>query len=140
MRKQPGTSNVTQFPQRLAPFPRRTLAPIPGQLTCLVLIRHSETPRALLVSDSGDPLRAVWIPKSVLVIEKGERGDFLVATFPKLIADRKNLHPRWIDHASCWSETQLRHLADAESLAARTRNRLRKHRDPLPYPGRNAFA
>jgi hypothetical protein len=140
MRKPAETSNVTQFPQRQGSFPRRTLAPIPGQLTCLVLIRHSETARALLVSDNGDPFRSVWIPKSVLVIEKGERGDFLVATFPKLIAERKNLHPRFIDHSSGWTEAQLKHLCEAESLAARNRNRLRKHRDPLPYPGRNAFA
>jgi hypothetical protein len=140
MRKPSESSNVVTLPSRPASFPRRQLAPIPGNLTCLVLIKHSETEKALRVSDNGDELQAVWIPKSMVILEPGERGNILVVTLLKVIADQKRLYPRIIDHTSGWTEAQLRALSEAESLAARNRNRLRNRRDPLPFPGRNAFA
>lgn len=90
-------SNVVAFPPRAASrpnsYPRRTLAPIPGNLTCLVLIKHAETEKALLVSDNGDPSKARWVPKSMLMIEPGDRGEFIVATMPKLIAEQRGLYP-----------------------------------------------
>lgn len=142
--RNPSDPNVLKFPPRASTralsFPRRALAPIPGNLTCLVLIRHFETPTALLVSDDGDAAKAVWLPKSMLILEPGDRGEFIVATLPKIIAERKRLYPRSIDHASEWGELRLRLLVEAQSLAARNRNRLRNFRDPLPFPGRNMFA
>jgi hypothetical protein len=144
MRKPSESTNVLAFPprasSRASSYPRRTLAPIPGNMTCLVLIKHYETPKALLVSDDGDEARAVWLPRSMLILEPGDRGEFIVATLPKLIAERKRLTPRAIDHRSEWGELRLRLLVEAQSLAARNRNRLRNYRSPLPYPGRNAFA
>jgi len=144
MRKPSESTNIVRFPPRASgralSFPRRALAPIPGNLTCLVLIKHHETDKALKVSDDGDASKAVWLPRSMLIIEPGDRGEFIVATLPKLIADRKRLYPRSIDHRSEWGEARLRLLVEAQSLAARNRNRLRSYRDPLPFPGRNAFA
>lgn len=141
--RNPSETNILRFPPRASTralsFPRRALAPIPGNLTCLVLIRRYETPRAILVSDDGDEAKAVWLPKSMLILEPGDR-EFIVATLPRIIAERKRLYPRSIDHRSEWGELRLRLLVEAQSLAARNRNRLRNFRDPLPFPGRNAFA
>jgi hypothetical protein len=143
MRKSLESSNVVTFPPRASSralsFPRRTLAPIPGSMTCLVLVKHGETEKALLVSDNGDESKAVWCPKAMLIVEKSDSGIFIVATLPKSVAEQKRLYPRWIDR-DAFTVAQLRNLSEAESLAARNRNRLRNYRDPLPYPGRNAFA
>jgi hypothetical protein len=140
MRNPSKSADIVRFPARPSvSYPRRTLAPIPGNMTCLVLIKHGETAKALLVSDNGDQSRARWCPKSMLIIEPGDRGKFLVATMPKLIAEQRSFYPRPIDREA-FTETQLRLLCEAESLAARNRNRLRNHQGSLPYPGRNAFA
>lgn len=136
------SSNVTPFPhQPRAAFPRRQLAPIPGELTCLVLIKHGETLKALKVSDCGIEAKAVWIPKAWLIIDVRSSEKFLVATLSKVVANHKRLLPRFIDHASGWSEDELKALAEAESLAARNRNRLRNYQPPMGWhSGRNVFA
>ena len=143
MRNPSKSSNVPSRPQveRTASYPRRTLAPIPGNLTCLVLVRHMATAKAVKVSDNGDPSKAVWCPRSMLILDPVERGIFLVATLPKFVAEQNDLHPRFIDAEKLGlTIAQAVQLAEAESLAARKRNQLRNHRDPLSYPGRNAFA
>lgn len=148
MRKSPESNNVTSFPTRSKgmvlpanPAARRSLAPIPGAMTCLVLIKHMATQRALKVSDNGDEAKAVWCPRSMLMLDPVERGIFLVATLPKFVADQNHLFPRFIDAEKLgFTIAQAAQLAEAESLAAKKRNQLRLYRDPLPYPGRNAFA
>lgn len=144
MRKSPAPSssgNVTAFPSRPNSYPRRSLAPIPGNMTCLVLIKHMATEKALKLSDNGDASKAAWCPKSMLIIDPKDRGIFIVATLPKFVAEQNDLHPRWIDvEARGFTPEQIVQLGEAQSLAARKRNQLRNHRDPLPYPGRNAFA
>ena len=146
MRNPSKSSNISDFParpqvERTASYPRRTLAPIPGNLTCLVLIRHMASQKAVKVSDNGDQSKAVWCPRSMLMLDPADRGIFLVATLPKFVAEKNNLHPRFIDAEKLGLTIQQAvQLAEAESLAARKRNQLRKYRDPLPFPGRNAFA
>jgi len=141
MRNPSESSSVSDQPTRPASFPRRLLAPIPGNLTCLVLIKHMATEKAVKVSDNGDQSKAVWCARSMLILDPVERGIFLVATLPKLVAQKNNLHPRFIDAEKLgFTPEQVEQLAEAESLAARKRNQLRNYRDPLPFPGRNAFA
>jgi hypothetical protein len=141
MRKSPAPSTVLPFPAPPArSFGRRPIAPIFGHLTCLVLVKHHETEKALFVSDDGDPIGAVWVPKAMLVIEPGDRGRFIVATVSKTFAEQKRLYPRFIDRARFCIE-EIASLEAAESLAARKRNRLRNYREPMGWSGgRNVFA
>ena len=138
-------SNVVRLPQRPSSFPRRSLAPIPGNMTCLVLVKHGETDNELLVSDGGSmSTKAEWVPKSMLILDPAAPGKtFLVATLMKNVADQKRLSPyAFIDPQSClWNEQQLSELEAAKSLAARNRNRLRNHHGAtLGHFGRNQFA
>lgn len=136
----PSKSSDVTFPHAPASFARRAIASNPmAHVTCLVLVKHHETEKALLVSDNGDAVGAVWVPKSMLWLDQADRGRFIVATMSKGFAEQKRLYPRFIDPARFLAE-EIASLREAEGLAARTRNRLRGHRDPLPYPGRNAFA
>lgn len=145
MRK-PQPSNVLTFPPRASgralSFPRRTLAPIPGPMTCLVLVKHGETEKALLVSDHGEGMKAVWFPKSMLIIDPASKGTFLVATMAKHFAEQKGLSPfAFLDPESgIWSAQQVEEMNAAKVLAARNRNRLRNYREPMGYMGRNYFA
>lgn len=139
MRKPSQSADVVTVAPRQASYGRRPLAPLFGHLTCLVLVKHGETEKALLVSDDGDAVGAVWVPKVVLIIEPGERGRFIIATISKAITAQKRLDCRFIDPARFLAE-EITVLQEAKMLAARSRNRLRGHRDALPYPGRNAFA
>lgn len=131
-------SSVIPYNQVRA-YPRRPIGSVWAGLTCLVLFRHQENAEALLVSDDGDPVGAVWVPKAMLTIDGTDRGRFLVVTLPRNLAAQKRLSLRLLD----WSrfapgEAEL--LAEAVASATRTRNRLLGHRQPLPFPGRNAFA
>jgi len=120
-------------------YGRRTLTPTLSAVTCLALCVHHETEKALLVSDCADQVRAVWCPKSLLSLDPNLSGEFIVATMAKRLAEQKNLHPRAIDTEG-WLESRIVALSDAQGRAARKRNQYRNHHEPLPYPGRNAFA
>jgi len=139
MRTSPSTSTVTPFRSGPVSFGRRPLASYAGHLTCIALVRHQETDKALLVSDCGSAIGAVWVPKAMLVIDKADRGRFIVATMSQAFANQKRLMPRTID-PSKFTADEARDLQDAVMVAARTRLRLRNFREPLAYPGRNAFA
>lgn len=117
---------------------RRLTASLPA-VTCLALCVHHQTEKALLVSDCADQARAVWCPKSLLSLDPNVSGEFIVATMAKRLAEQKNLHPRAIDTEG-WIESRIIALSDAQGRAARKRNQYRNHQQPLPYPGRNAFA
>ena len=120
-------------------YGRRKITPTRADVTCLALCVHHETEKALLVSDCADQARAVWCPKSLLSIDPSVRGEFIVATISKRLAEQKNLWPRAIDTEG-WIESSVIALSDAQGRAARKHNLYRNHHEPLPYPGRNAFA
>jgi hypothetical protein len=139
MRTAPSTSTIVPFPSASRSFGRRPLKSYFGQLTCLVLVRHAETEKALFVSDDGDKVGAVWVPRALLSIDGINRGPFLVATMSQQFATQKHLQVRFIDPQKHLAhEAEL--LAEAISVAARTRLRLRGSQQPLPFPGRNAWA
>jgi hypothetical protein len=52
-----------------------------------------ETDKAILVTDTGDPSDAVWLPKSQIEVqeEDPERGDTITVTLPEWLAEDKGL-------------------------------------------------
>lgn len=119
-----------QSPGRPSTFyRRRPLSPSFPGLTCLALVVHHETPKALLVSDTGDRARAVWIPKSMVAIEPPQQLCFIVATMSKGFAEQKRLATRFIDPAQ-FAEGDLRFLHDAERRAAEKRRQYRGQHSP----------
>lgn len=121
-------------------YPRRPLKSFAGSLTCLVLVKHQETDKALFVSDDASPVGAIWIPKALISIDRADRGRFLVATMSQAFARQKRLTSRFIDSTTLTAE-EAAQLADAVGTAARARNRLRNHHQPMGWSGgRNVFA
>lgn len=134
------TSTVVPFsPPLPRAFPRRPLAAFAGHVTCLMLVRHDETATELLVSDDGDAVGAVWLPKALLSIDRTDRGRFVVVTLSQRIAHQHHLSTPIIDRARFTAEERA-DLEDAITAAARARKRLGGREEPLPFPGRNAFA
>jgi len=120
---------------------RRAVMPTSPSMTALVLCLHRETPKALLVSDCADQSKAVWVPKVMVTIEapSSERG-ILVATMSKAFAERKDLHPRFID-PSLFNQATREVLNRAVARAASKRNSYRGHRSPhARHDSQNQFA
>jgi hypothetical protein len=133
-------STTVIYLSRSASFGRRPLAPMLPQVTCLALCVHDDSrAKALLISDNADPARAVWCPRSLLSLDPCVRGDFVVATMSKRLAEQKGLWPRAVDTEG-WLESRIIALRDAEGRAARKRNQLRAQREAAPRLGQNAFA
>lgn len=141
MRTSPSTSTVTPFRSGPVSFGRRPLASYAGHLTCICLMVHqtSADGAQLFVSDNADVISAIWVDKAMLSIDPKDRGPFIVATMSQAFANQKRLMPRTID-PSKYTADEARDLQDAVMVAARTRLRLRNFREPLAYPGRNAWA
>lgn len=140
MRNQIFSSNVARFPSSPRPFGRRQLRTADLGLTCLALMVHDRTERALLVSDNGDVASAKWCPRVTLSIEPCDAPyGFIVATMASSFAQQKGLWPRFVDRTG-WSEDRCAALACVERLAAEKRLQYRGFKQPLPFPGRNAFA
>src|ERR1700732_2483373 len=127
MRKPLESSNIVRLSPGPRPYERRRIVPALGHLTCLALVKHRETEKAVLVSDNDDESSAVWLPKALLIIEPCTSGDFIVATMSRAFADQKGLYPRWIDYSD-WSLERIEQLQQATSLAARKRNLHRNYR------------
>lgn len=119
---------------------RRQVTPSSPGVTCLVLVRHGETAKAVLVSDCGIRTKAVWVPKTMLTIhEPSERG-ILVATMSKAFAEKKDLHPRFID-PELFNQATREVLDRAVARAARKRSAYRGHRSPhARHDNQNLFA
>lgn len=132
MRKLP-ESNIIPLPASPITFARRPIASVWRGLTCLVLVRHYQTDKAIKVSDTGDSSKAVWIPKAMVTIEQPSERGILVVTISKTFAEQKNLHPRFIDPAQ-FNQATADVLRDANARAARKRNFYNGHRSP---DGRN---
>lgn len=142
MRKSPLFSEAVAFPAASRSFGRRPIASSAPQMTCLVLVRHGESRSKLawLVSDTGIYSTAVWIPKSMVVIDQpSERGIF-VASMSEAFAQQKRLYPRFID-PTLFNQATAEVLAEAVARAARKRNSYRGYRAPTPNcMNRNVFA
>jgi hypothetical protein len=144
MRKSPATSSVvpSAAPAAARSFDRRPLPKVFAEFTSLVLVKHQESKsgRALYVSDDGDVLNAVWVPKAMLGIDKVDRGRFLVATVSKAFAGQKRLDIGRIDHERLTPDESAQ-LKAAQDLAKLTRQRFNGYRSSsLTYMGRNEFA
>lgn len=127
MRKLLQSSNIIHV-GRLRGSDRRQVTPsIPG-VTCLVLVRHHQTEKAILVSDCGVYAKAVCVPKAMVTIEQPSDRGILVATMSKAFAEQKNLHPRFID-PSLFNQATREVLDAAVARAARKRNLYRGHRE-----------
>ena len=134
------SGNVVHLRSRRPSFGRRDVRPSDIGMTCLALVVHDRTERALLVSDNADVACAKWCPRVMLSIEPCDAPyGFIVATMATSFAQQKGLWPRFIDRAG-WSEERIAALACVERLAATKRLQYRGFREPLPFPGRNAFA
>lgn len=121
--------NVVQLSRAAPSFERRPVASRAERLTCIVLVRHFETKLAIKVSDTGDSAKAIWIPKSMVIIEQPSNRGILVASMSQLFAEQKRLAPRFID-PTLFNEATREALVDAERRAARKRNYYRGHRTP----------
>lgn len=111
----------------------------PG-MTALVLVRHGETAKAILVSDCGVYAKAVWVPKAMVTIEQPSERGILVGTMSKAFAEMKNLHPRFIDPA-LFNQATREVLDRAVARAATKRNSYRGHRSPhARHDSQNLFA
>jgi hypothetical protein len=139
MRKSPLFATVIPFPASPRTFGRRPLASVVGHLTCLMLFKHGETASDVLVSDDGDAVGAVALPKALISIAAPDRGRFLVVTLPAKLARDKGLSTPIIDRDGFAADERAQ-LNDAIATAARSRKRLSGFQEPLAYPGRNAFA
>ena len=113
-------SNIIPLPVPSRVVARRPILPSYRGVTCLVLVRHFQTDRAIKVSDTGDVAKAVWIPKAMVTIEQPSEHGILVATMSKSFAEQKDLHPRHIDPKQ-FDQATAEVLAEAVSRAARKR-------------------
>lgn len=104
-----------------------------------MLVKHQETDKALLVSDDGDAVGAVWVPKAMLVIDPTDRGRFIVATMSQAFATQKRLRLRCIN-TERYTVEEAEQLANAEAVAARTRNSMRGYRTFNRCNGRDHYA
>lgn len=120
-------------------YDRRPVRSAQSSFTCLVLVRHAENEGQILVSDDGDAVGAIWIPKAPLLIDPKDRGPFLVVTLTHHLATQKRLKVALLDWDRYTPSERLM-LKDAVEVARRTRSRLSGFEEPLPFPGRNAFA
>ncbi|MDX3971109.1 MAG: hypothetical protein QHD01_31570 [Bradyrhizobium sp.] len=134
------SSNIVYVGRQRGGSDRRQIIPSSPGMVCLPLIRHGETAKALLVSDCGIYGKAVWVPKAMLTIhEPSERG-VLVATMSRAFAEKKDLHPRFID-PTLFNQATREVLDRAVARAASKRNAYRGHRSPhARHDTQNAFA
>ncbi|EJN11798.1 hypothetical protein PMI42_04811 [Bradyrhizobium sp. YR681] len=117
---------------------RAVLATSPGR-TALVLVRHGQTEKALLVSDCGIYSRALWVPKAMLTIEAFDRS-ILVATMSKTFAAQKSLRERFIN-PDLFNQATRDVLDEAIKRAAAKRNGYRGYRAAhARHDSRNQFA
>jgi hypothetical protein len=129
-------------------YDRRPVRATFAGVTCIVLVKHreSESGKALYVSDDGDVLNAVPVPKAMLGLDKKDRGRFLVATMPKTFAAQKKLDQG--NFTAEWCERLLpeerAQFAEAQDAAKRVRDEYRAlagYRTPMSRScGRNEFA
>lgn len=62
-----------------------------SDLVDVAMIRHAETDKAILVSETGERETAVWLPKSQIEIENDGQKNFVTITMPERLALDKGL-------------------------------------------------
>lgn len=119
---------------------RQRLSRVMDSLTCLMVVRHDETPTELYVSKDGDPLSAVWIHKSPVLVDPKTRGRFLVLTLTRTVAMQKGLTLGLVDRAKFLPE-EIADLEDAIQTAKRARERMsgQSSNRPTWSGGRNVY-
>ena len=60
-----------------------------SNLVDIPMIIHHETFMAILASDDGDKKRAVWLPKSMIEIDRSRKGVVIVIMPERLAIDKK---------------------------------------------------
>lgn len=134
------SQNIVYVGRQRGGSDRRAVMPSSPGITALVLVVHGRRETALLVSDCGIYGKAVWVPKAMLTIEQPSERGVLVATMSKAFAEKKNLHPRFID-PDLFNQATREVLDRAVARAAKKRNAYRGHRSPhARHDTQNAFA
>lgn len=141
MRTAPASSSTAPIPQSLRSFPRRRVRAVFDSLTCLVVIVHQETPTEIFVSDDGDAVGAVWLPKGPILIDPRDRGPFKVITLTRTMAQLNGLAPCILDWER-YTPAERVLLKDAVETAKRSRERMsgRSSNRPTWSGGRNVYA
>jgi len=62
-----------------------------SDLIDVAVIRHAETEKAILVSETEDKKDAVWLPKSQIEVENDGHKNFVTVTLPEWLAKEKGL-------------------------------------------------
>lgn len=62
-----------------------------SDLVDIAAVRHAETDKAILVSETGEKSDAVWLPKSQVEIENDGHKNFITVTMPEWLAKDKGL-------------------------------------------------
>lgn len=140
--RSPATTSptVVPFPMPAQSFGRRPLASVAGQLTCLVLFKHRETDAMVSVSDDGDAVGAVWIPKAMMTIDPKDRGPFLVVVISLPLTRQHNLAEYKILDRDRYAPEERAMLKDAVECAKRSRQRLSGQQSFNRCNGRDHYA
>lgn len=137
------TSTIAPLRSGSRSYARRPLAAYAGHLTVLMLVRHAESATEIQVSDDGDAVGAVWIPRALISIERADRGRFLVVTLPLKLARDNRLTTPIIDRSRMLPQ-EIAQLDDALAAAKRGRDRLtgniQSSNRPTWSGGRNVYA
>lgn len=122
-------------------YNRRRVRAVYDSLTTVPVVLHDQTPTELYVSKDGDPLHAVWIHRAPVLIDRKDRGRFLVLTLTRTVADQKGLNLCIIDREKFLPEERA-DLEDAIQTAKRARERMsgRSNNRPTWSGGRNVYA
>lgn len=122
-------------------FARRRVRAVYDSLTCLTLVLHQKTDTEIFVSDDGDVLSAVWLPRAPILVDPKDRGPFLVVTLTRTMAQQKGLAPCILDWDR-YTPNERVLLKDAVEAARRTRERMsgRSSNRPTWSGGRNVYA
>jgi hypothetical protein len=141
MRTAFATSSIDLLPHSQRSFPRRRVRAVYDSLTCLVVIAHQETPTEIFVSDDGDAIGAVWLPKGPILIDPRDRGRFKVITLTRTMAQLNGLAPCILDWDR-YTPAERVLLKDAVETAKRSRERMsgQSSNRPTWSGGRNVYA
>lgn len=122
-------------------YARRQRRAVYDSLTSIMVVRHDETPTELYVSKDGDPLSAVWIHKSPVLVDRKDRGRFLVLTMTRTMAMQKGLMLGIVDREKFLPEERA-DLDDAIQTARRARERMsgQSSNRPTWSGGRKVYA
>lgn len=135
------TAPILPEPLTRRSFDRRRRDRVFDSLTCLVLVKHAESATEIQVSDDGDPIGAIWMHKTPVLVDPKNRGRFLVVTMTRTMAQQKGLSLCILDRSRFLPE-EIADLEDAVATARRARERMsgRSNNRPTWSGGRNVYA